>query len=135
VAPGNPVFYSQGNCIINRNTNTLVFGCPTSVIPDDGSITAIGDYAFADVIISQVSIPQGVTKIGSFAFYCCYAERIDIPDTLTEIEENAFQLCYVTDFYYSGTMAQWQTVTKVQDWDAYTEDYVVHCTDGDIPKS
>jgi len=33
VSSGNPTYYSEGNCCIERSTGTLVFGCKNSVIP------------------------------------------------------------------------------------------------------
>ena len=47
VAKGNPKYHSAGNCVIETATKTLIAGCKTSVIPDDGSVTNIGDYAFS----------------------------------------------------------------------------------------
>ncbi len=46
VASDNPVYDSREGCnaIINTATNTLLFGCKNTVIPQ--SITTIGDYAF-----------------------------------------------------------------------------------------
>ena len=47
VAEGNRTYDSRGNCngIIATNTNTLVTGIKTTVIPD--SVTSIGDGAFS----------------------------------------------------------------------------------------
>ena len=43
VEEGNPKYDSRNNCnaIIETATNTLVFGCSTTIIPD--SVTTIGD--------------------------------------------------------------------------------------------
>ena len=47
VEDGNPVLYSDGNCVIETETKTIVRGCNSSVIPTNGSVTAIGDEAFS----------------------------------------------------------------------------------------
>ena len=47
VAEGNPVYHSAGNCIIETESKTLIAGCKSSVIPNDGSVTSIGEGAFA----------------------------------------------------------------------------------------
>ena len=47
VDSGNSVYHSAGNCLIETATKTLIAGCKNSVIPDDGSVTSIGDGAFA----------------------------------------------------------------------------------------
>ena len=39
VEDGNPLYHSAGNCIIETDSKTLILGCKTSVIPDDGSVT------------------------------------------------------------------------------------------------
>ena len=50
VDEANPVYYSNGNCIIDRENKTIVTGFESSVIPADGSVVAIGDYASATSI-------------------------------------------------------------------------------------
>lgn len=47
VSTDNPVFDSRDNCnaIIETNSNTLMFGCRSSVIPN--TVTSIGDKAFS----------------------------------------------------------------------------------------
>ena len=41
----NPNYKSDGNCLIEKNSNKLLFGCSYSVIPD--YVTSIGNSAFA----------------------------------------------------------------------------------------
>lgn len=48
VDEANTTFHSNGNCLIETATKTLIIGCATSVIPDDGSVTKIGLLAFAN---------------------------------------------------------------------------------------
>ena len=47
VAEGNSVYHSAANCLIDTASKTLIAGCKTSVIPADGSVTSIGEGAFA----------------------------------------------------------------------------------------
>ena len=65
------VYYIDGNCIINKNTKTIIEGCSNSVIPIDGSISTIGFQAFYNSNIVEVVIPESVTKIESDAFINC----------------------------------------------------------------
>ena len=92
VAPGNPVYRSAGNCIIETETGTLIQGCSNSVIPSDGSVTSIEDYAFAGCTsLTSVTIPDSVTSIGSGAFSGCTAEIIwGGTPAITEIGGYAF---------------------------------------------
>ena len=93
VESGNPKYYSEGNCLIERDTNTLIAGFPISVIPD--SVTTIGSYAFYQCQnLMSITIPESVTTICDYAFYNCSAlSDITIPNTVTSIGDYAFAYC------------------------------------------
>ena len=69
VEEGNPVYYSEGNCLIERDTKTLVAGCRNSVIPND--VVAIGKSAFERGVEGPLCLPASVTSLGVSAFYNC----------------------------------------------------------------
>ena len=72
VADGNKVYDSRDNCnaIIETATNTLVYGCQNTVIPN--SVTSIGICAFEGCGgLTSIVIPNSVTSIGSIAFAYC----------------------------------------------------------------
>ena len=72
VESGNTVYDSRNNCnaIIETASNTLIFGCKTTIIPN--SVTSIGDYAFYNCSgLTSLTIPNSVTKIGYSAFCFC----------------------------------------------------------------
>ena len=69
VEAGNPVYYSEGNCIIKRETKTIIAGCKNSVIPND--IVEIGKSAFERGITGALHLPASVTNIEQDAFYNC----------------------------------------------------------------
>ncbi|MDE7453861.1 MAG: leucine-rich repeat domain-containing protein [Clostridia bacterium] len=136
VASGNTVYHSDGNCLIETASKTLIAGCKSSVIPDDGSVTVIGTYAFGlctgltaisipDSIteigsyafnnctsLTTVTIPDKLTVIGSYAFFNCHAvTSIVIPDTVTTIGNSAFGCCsHLTDIYYEGSEVDWSAI-------------------------
>lgn len=98
VSPDNPYLRSEGNCVINRQSNVLEIGCSQSVIPDDGSITGIAPYAFHRNSPSVASIPDGVEWIGEEAFSgsasrLSYLSKITFPDSLKSIDKRAFYNC------------------------------------------
>ena len=112
VDENNPVYHSAGNCIIETESKTLITGCKTSVIPDDGSVTSIGDYAF---------------------YGCNSLTSINIPYSVTSFGYDSFSYC--TSLYamnYSGTRAEWNAIQKSYGWFLYTSMFTAYCTDGGI---
>lgn len=72
VEEGNGVYHSEGNCVIHTGGKTLLIGCKSSVIPDDGSVTNIGKGAFGDCTsLESIVIPASITEIIGDAFFGC----------------------------------------------------------------
>lgn len=94
VENGNTKYKSKNNCLIETASKTLLLGCKNSIIPDDGSVTRIGDYAFVSCAITNLTIPYGITDIGNFAFTACYLlAKVTIPSTVTSIGYKVFSYC------------------------------------------
>jgi hypothetical protein len=95
VDSGNTVFDSRDNCnaIIETASNTLIFGCMNTIIPN--SVTAIGREAFYGCSsLTDISIPNSVTTIGFWAFRGCSSlEKITIPNSVATIGNYAFCDC------------------------------------------
>lgn len=93
VAENNKAFHSNGNCIIETATNTLVAGCAGSVIPD--YVKAIGEFAFdGNKLLTSITIPDSVASLGKGAFAGCTSlASISIPDSVTEIGTGTFADC------------------------------------------
>lgn len=128
----NPTFYSEGNCLIKKNSNELILGCKTSVIPN--SVTSIGEGAFRGCTgLTSITIPDSVTSIGMGAFRGCTGlTSITIPDGVTSIEVGAFSGCTgLTNITFQGTMAEWGEIVLRFNWNEKAT--AVHCTDGDVP--
>ena len=94
VSAGNKYFYSENNCIINKETKTLISGCDNSCIIPDG-VLKIDDYSFSyHKNLTNVVIPDSVTVIGKEAFrFCKELKSVIIPDSVTFIGDKAFYGC------------------------------------------
>ena len=70
VSKGNTKYHSAGNCLIETENKTLIAGCKNSIIPDDGSVTSIGNSAFSGCTgLTSIEIPDSVETIGVSSFY------------------------------------------------------------------
>lgn len=92
---GNPNYDSRENCnaIIETASNTLLFGCKSSSIPN--SVTSIGNNAFNGCSeLTSVTIPNSVTTIGESAFSGCSGlASVTIGNGVTTIGRDAFKEC------------------------------------------
>lgn len=109
VDENNPVYHSSGNCIIETATKTLVRGCSSSTIPDDGSVTSIGYYAFYySRGLTDLTIPSTVSQIGSDCLRSCKDLRsvtVLNPDAQINGGANTFY-GDVTIYGYIGSTAE-----------------------------
>ena len=83
VEEGHTIFDSRENCnaIIGTATNTLLFGCQNTVIPE--TVTSIGAYAFeGHSNLKTITIPSGISSIGVNAFGSCEG----LTNVISEIE-------------------------------------------------
>lgn len=91
----NTNYICKNNCLINRNTKTLIFGCKGSVIPQDEGITYIASDAFAGCVgLTNVVLPSTLQAIGDGAFSDCAAlSEVAIPNAVQSISGGAFSGC------------------------------------------
>ena len=148
VEVGNEKYDSRKNCnaIIETETNTLIIGCRTTIIPDD--VTSIGESAFHHCEkLTSIKIPNGVTTIEGLAFCGCrMLTDVTIPNSVESIGDQAFDFCdSLREINYEGTKAQWKKIEKgyrIINHDNYGKDefyktagsviQLIHCKDGDI---
>ncbi len=95
VEPSNSNYHSTNNCLIETASKILIAGCKNSIIPTDGSVTTIGDYAFYGCSsLTDFTIPNSVTTIGDGAFYDCTSfTNVTIENSVTNIGDYAFYRC------------------------------------------
>lgn len=82
VADGNSVYHVQNECLIKTAAKSLILGCKNSIIPDDGSVTHIENYAFQECSgLIHMYIPKEITRIEVEAFKRCgYLETIIVEE-------------------------------------------------------
>ena len=72
VSKENPIYRSDGNCLIKTKEKEIVLGCKNSIIPADESVTSIGNSAFSGCIgLTNITIPNNITNIADSAFTHC----------------------------------------------------------------
>ena len=101
VAEGNPCYYVDGNCLIEKSSKKIILGCNSSVIPNDGSVKSIGRAAFAN---------------------CHAIESIIIPKSIVEIEYAAFDNCdNLKQMYLTSSVSTDKTIVN------FNEEFIVSC--------
>ena len=98
------------------------------------SITNISEQVFREAGIKTATIPNTITHIGREAFYKCIdLTNVSIPSSVTDIAAFAFYGCTkLTDIYFSGTKAQWDTISQSPTW-LMTKGYcTIHCSDSEF---
>ena len=106
VKNSNQKYDSRDNCnaIIESATNSLLYGCKNTVIPN--SVTNIGDYAFSycrDLI--SINLSDNVTSIGKWSFEgCINLKTINLCRHIETIGEKAFYGCEQLDSVFIHTL-------------------------------
>ena len=110
------------------------------------NVTHLPDYLFShkyagssslNLTIVEFSDESMCTEIGDWAFYDCdNLTSIELPNGITYIGEGALKKCKkLTNIIFKGTMSEWKSIIKGNNWNTGTGSYTVHCTDGDLSKS
>lgn len=127
----NKTYLAEGNCVIERSSDTIILGCAGSVIPD--SAKYIGSWSFAmclglkqiemknieyispnafmlDANLEKVAISEKCEYIEASAFYGCpNLSDLTISAGLKRIGASAFANCYkLKVIRFRGTEAQFR---------------------------
>lgn len=118
VDSNNTTFYSKDNCIIRTLNKELVAGCKSSIIPTDGSVTQIAQYAFYNCHnLQNITIPDSVEYIHKYAFgYCTGLTNLTVGSGIKIIHPNAFVECESLAYVnYTGTIDSWAEINFKKD--------------------
>ena len=204
VSPDNKNYSDEGNCLIDLRSKRLVWGCNTTVIPDNGSVEIIGASAFyqsrefcADYLpegiriiepnafafchglvtlrlpstlekvygstfnncanlesvdlngyqtiestmfiqcisLNELKGSEKVTYIANSAFYGCTSLTVNLTPSLQKIGECAFAFLYQNGeavINFAGTVDEWNSIEKAENWNTNSRLVTVNCTDGVI---
>lgn len=109
VDPNNPVYYSTGNCMIERETGKIVFGTAESKLPQDGSVRSIGTGAFAwcDFGDKKIDIPGSIENVEKCAFYGAWGIReLRFLPGVRRIGDFSLSATVIKNIYFSETVEQ-----------------------------
>lgn len=87
---------SDGTSVASNGTSTGNIIIPEYITDGKNTytVTAIGNYAFANTSITSISLPSTITSIGNGAFSpCTKLNNINIPENVTTIGSCAFSGC------------------------------------------
>ena len=94
-------------------------------------MTPLRKYTFT--WITSIRIPSSVENIGDSAFWGCESlKTVTIPTSVKMIDSFAFGACGIEEIYFEGTVEQWNAIEKKDRWCFLTNNFTVHCIDGDI---
>ncbi len=101
------------------------------------NIDSIGNKTFFDCTkLTNITIPNSVIAIGDLAFSgCVELKSITIGSGVVGIGDRVFSDCYeLTTINYDGTKNQWYLIYKKINWNSFSGNYTIICTDGEIQK-
>lgn len=90
-----PYYEISNGCIVDIINGRIVYGTNSAVIPQDESITSIGEYAFAGCKnMKKMIVPNNISNIGYDAFRKCESlEEITICGNIDKISDSLFYGC------------------------------------------
>ena len=124
------------NSVTSISQGTFQYCTSLTFVTIPNSVTNIEYYTFQGCnSLTLITIPNSVTNIGGFVFNGCQSlVSVTIPNSVKSIGASAFYNCTsLTTISYTGTIAQYNAITKGSKWHNRVPATVVHCIDGDTP--
>ena len=125
--------FEEGSTITKINVLGGEFSGPTEIIIPP-SVTTIADEAFFKSPLQTIVFEEGsqLESIGEMAFNGSPITEISLPASLKSIGESAFEASELTAITFAGTMAQWNAITKGDNWLGNEDVSKVTCSDGEV---
>ena len=102
------------------------------------SLETLQTYAFASCSsLESLTLPEGIDELSQSVFsHCSSLRKVTLPESITRIRVFAFINCrQMSEIHFGGTVAEWQSVIKEQDWNFLCPDGTVNCLDGSVATS
>lgn len=130
---------------------------PITEIKIPSCITKIGSWAFQNSDIVRIEIPDSVSSVGNQMFqdcssleYCKLTEnenyiaitnnmfynainlkKVKFCKNIKYLVQNCFSGCSaLSEIDFNGTLAEWNSITKLSGWNSYCGQITVTCKDG-----
>ena len=79
------------------------------------------------------AVKAGTKTVANAAFESCGITSITIPNSVAPIGDDAFYGCnYLARIHFTGTKAEWNSISKGSSRDYRVGSYTVYCTDGEL---
>ena len=87
--------------------------------------------------MTEMVLPEGISSIGMNAFENCHSlQHVSIPKSVQMIESGAFHSCTsLTSITFRGTIAEWNDIDFVDNWNINSVITEVICSDGTVSLS
>lgn len=97
----NTVYTGNENCLIETASKTLIRAGKNAVIPDDGSVTAIGIHAFCDMR-TTITVPECISVLYRRAFNFPLLKEINFNAVSCSYDNDDYGFSYYSPFYNAG---------------------------------
>ena len=137
ISPNNNMFSTVNGVLYTKDKKTIItypaakegttFNIPSTV-------TEIYVLAFwNNKNLVQLNIPDSVKTITAAAAYGSNLQVVTIGSGVLKIEEESFTECRnLRTINYRGTKAQWNAISKSNNWKRNTPSITIHCIDGNL---
>ena len=111
-------------------------GCPklkTIKFTETSKFTVV-DYTFQELAsLEELDLPNSVESIKTYSIReCSSLKTLWLSKGLKTLEIYCIDTCPIENLHFKGTVEEWNTISKANNWAYVVSTNVVQCTDGDV---